>query len=59
MLYVLTNVEEVTSYMEHFFMNSSVDQGTQLNRNMIPFLERVREMYCPISFPGTNIKVRA
>jgi hypothetical protein len=31
-------------------MNSSVDQGTQLHRNMIPFLERVLEMDC--SRPG-------
>jgi hypothetical protein len=37
-------------------MNFSVDQGTQLHRNMIPFLERVREMDCPISFPGSNIR---
>jgi hypothetical protein len=39
----------------NLFMNSGVDQGTQLHRNMIPFLERVREMDCPISFPGSNI----
>jgi hypothetical protein len=37
-------------------MNSSVDQGTQLHRNMIPFLERTREMDWPISFPGSNIR---
>jgi hypothetical protein len=37
-------------------MNSSVDQETQLHRNMIPFLERVREMDCPILFPGSNIR---
>jgi hypothetical protein len=37
-------------------MNSGVDQGAQLHRNMIPFLERVREMDCPISFPGSNIR---
>jgi len=37
-------------------MNSGVDQGTQLHRNMIPFLERVREMDCPISFPGSNVR---
>jgi hypothetical protein len=37
-------------------MNSGVDQGTQLHKNMVPFLERVREMDCPISFPGSNIR---
>jgi hypothetical protein len=37
-------------------MNSSVDQGTQLYRNMIPFLERVREMDCSILFPSSNIR---
>jgi hypothetical protein len=37
-------------------MNYSVDQGTQLCRNMIPFLERVQEMDCPISFRGSNIR---
>jgi hypothetical protein len=46
MLYVLTNLEE----------NSSVHQGTQLHRNMIPYLERVLEMDCPISFPSSNIR---
>jgi hypothetical protein len=40
----------------NFFMNSGVDQGTQLHRNMIPFLERVREMDCLISFPGSNVR---
>ena len=40
----------------NFFKNSSIDQGTQLHKNMIPFLERVREMDCPISFPGSNIR---
>jgi hypothetical protein len=55
-LYVLTNLEEVMPYMENFFMNSDVDQGTQLHRNMIPFLERVREMDCSISFHGSNIR---
>jgi hypothetical protein len=37
-------------------MNSSVNQGTQLHMNMILFLEGVREMDCPISFPGSNIR---
>jgi hypothetical protein len=37
-------------------MNSGVDQGTELHRNMIPFLERVHEMDCPISFTGSNIR---
>jgi hypothetical protein len=37
-------------------MNSGVDQGTQLQRNMILFLERVREMDCPISFPRSNVR---
>jgi hypothetical protein len=37
-------------------MNSRVNQGTQLHRNMIPFLERVWEMDCPISSPGSNIR---
>jgi hypothetical protein len=37
-------------------MNSGVDQGTQLHRNMILFLERVREMDCLISFPVSNIR---
>jgi hypothetical protein len=40
----------------NFFMNSGVDQGTQLHRNMILFLERVREMDCPISFPSSNVR---
>jgi hypothetical protein len=40
----------------NFFINSSVDQGIQLHKNMIPFLERVREMDCLISFPGSNIR---
>jgi hypothetical protein len=35
-------------------MNSGVDQGIQLHRNMIPFLERMREMDCLISFSGSN-----
>jgi hypothetical protein len=39
----------------NFFMNSGIDQGTQLHRNMILFLERVWEMDCPISFPGSNV----
>jgi hypothetical protein len=56
MLYVLTNLEEVTPYMDNFFMNSGVDQGTQLHRNVIPFLERVRRMDCSISFHGSNIR---
>jgi hypothetical protein len=29
--------------------------GTQLHRSMIPFLERVQEMDCPISFPSSNV----
>jgi hypothetical protein len=37
-------------------MNSGVDQGTQLHRNMILFLEMVREMDCPISFLGSNVR---
>jgi hypothetical protein len=37
-------------------MNSSVDQGTPLHRNMTLFLERVREMGCPISFPGSIVR---
>jgi hypothetical protein len=37
-------------------MNSGVDQGTQLHRNMIPFLERVWEMDCTILFPSSNIR---
>jgi hypothetical protein len=36
-------------------MNSGVDQGTQHHRNMILFLERVREMDYPIPFPGSNV----
>jgi hypothetical protein len=55
MLYVLTNLEKVTPW-NNFFMNSGVDQGTQLHKNMIPFLERVREMDCLISFPSSNIR---
>jgi hypothetical protein len=56
MLYVLTNLEKATPYMEQMFMNSGIDQWTQHHRNMIPFLERVREMDCPISFLGSNIR---
>jgi hypothetical protein len=56
MLYVLTNLEEVTPYMEQFFMNSGVDQGTPLHRNMTLFLKRMQEMDCPISFPGSNLR---
>jgi hypothetical protein len=37
-------------------MNSGVDQGTPLHRNITLFLERVREMGCPISFPGSNVR---
>jgi hypothetical protein len=37
-------------------MSSGIDQGAQLHRNMIAFLERVREMDCLISFPGSNIR---
>jgi hypothetical protein len=37
-------------------MNSNIDQGTQLHRNMIAFLERVQEMDCSILFPGSNIR---
>jgi hypothetical protein len=37
-------------------MNFGVDQGTQLHRNMIPFLKRVQEMDCPISFHVSNIR---
>jgi hypothetical protein len=37
-------------------MNSSVDQGTPLHRNMTLFVERVREMDCSISFPGSNVR---
>jgi hypothetical protein len=37
-------------------MNSGVNKGTKLHRNMILFLERVQEMDCPISFPGSNIR---
>jgi hypothetical protein len=37
-------------------MNSGVDQGTQLHRNMIPFLDMVREIDCTISFPRSNIR---
>ena len=37
-------------------MNSGFDQGTQLHRNMIAFLERVRELDFLISFPGSNIR---
>jgi hypothetical protein len=40
-------------------MNSGVYQGSQLYRNMIYFLERVREMDCPISFSGSNISYHA
>jgi hypothetical protein len=57
MLYVLTNLEEVTPYMEYDTLHESgVDQGNQLHRNMILFLERVREMDCSILFPGSNIR---
>jgi hypothetical protein len=37
-------------------MNSGDDQGTELHRNMILFLERMWEMDCLISFPGSNIR---
>jgi hypothetical protein len=37
-------------------MNYGIDQGTQLHRNMILFLESVREMDCPISFSGSNVR---
>jgi hypothetical protein len=35
-------------------MNSGVDQGILPSRNVIPFLDRVQEMDCPISFLGSN-----
>jgi hypothetical protein len=37
-------------------MNSCIDQGIQLHRNMTLFLEREREMDCPISFLGSNVR---
>jgi hypothetical protein len=37
-------------------MNSGFDQGTPLHGNMTLFLERVREMDWPISFPGSNVR---
>jgi hypothetical protein len=37
-------------------MNFGIDQGTQLHRNMILFLERVRQMDCLISFLGSNVR---
>jgi hypothetical protein len=40
----------------NFFMNSGIDQGTPLHGNMTLFLERVREMGCPISFPGSIVR---
>jgi hypothetical protein len=49
MLYLLTNLEEVMPY---------IDQGTQLHKNMIPFLEMVLEMDCLISFPSSNRRYR-
>jgi hypothetical protein len=38
----------------NLFMNSSIDQGILPNRNVIPFLDRVWELDCPISFRGSN-----
>jgi hypothetical protein len=35
-------------------MNYGVDQGILPSRNVIPFLDRVREMDCPILFLGSN-----
>jgi hypothetical protein len=55
MLYVLTNLEEVTPYMEQCLHELWRRSGTQLHRSMIPFLERVQEMDCPISFPSSNV----
>jgi hypothetical protein len=55
MLYVLTNLEEVTPYMEQFlleFWRRSRDPTPQ----EYAFLERVREMDCSISFPSSNIR---
>jgi hypothetical protein len=42
----------------NFFVNSSIAQGILPCRNMIPFLSRVREMDCPISFLGSNRRYR-
>jgi hypothetical protein len=54
MLYVLTNLEEVTPYMEQFvheFWRRSMDPTPQ---EYDTFLER--EMDWPISFPSSNIR---
>jgi hypothetical protein len=38
----------------NIFINSGIDQGILPHRNLIPFLDRVREMGGPISFPGSK-----
>ena len=38
----------------NFMNNSGVNQGNLPRRKLRPFLERVREMECPILFLGSN-----
>jgi hypothetical protein len=50
-------IEQILPVMVRGYVpDSGVDQGTPLHRNMTLFLERVREMGCPISFPGSNVR---
>jgi hypothetical protein len=56
MLYVLTNLEEVTPYMEQFLHELWHRSRDPTPQDMPLFLEWVREMDCPISFPGSNVR---
>ena len=42
----------------NFMNDSGVNQGNLPHRKLRPFLERVREMECPISFLGSNGRYR-
>jgi hypothetical protein len=42
----------------NFFVNPSINEGNLPRRNVIPFLDRVREMGVPISFVGSKRRYR-
>jgi hypothetical protein len=41
-------------YMQQFLDEFWHRSRDPIHRNMIPFVDMVREMDCPISFPGSN-----
>jgi hypothetical protein len=56
MLYVLTNLEKVTPYMEQFFHEFWCRSRDPTPQEYDTLLRKVREMDCSISFPGSNIR---